>query len=426
MLNQKKFRDADCAEGRLKIVVIGAGAAGMMAAGTAAANGADVLVLEKNEKPGRKLNITGKGRCNVTNNTDVEGLLQHVLTNPRFLNSAFYTMDSYAVMDFFESRGVKLKTERGGRVFPESEKAADITAALVEYMKSGGVKVNYKTIVSDIRFENEKFFVEAGGNIFESDSVIITTGGLSYPGTGSTGDGYVFAKKFGHKIIPTSPSLVAINTAEKWVSELEGLSLKNVKISVIDKNEKVLYEELGEMMFTFTGVTGPLILKASAVPADGDKSPTSNYKLCVDLKPALTFEQLDKRILRDFSENKNKNYANALGDLLPKRLISTVVRLSGISPERKINAITKEERHKLVGLIKYFYLTPVGTAGYKEAVITKGGVDVREINPSTLMSKKIPNLFFAGEVLDVDALTGGYNLQIAFSTGFLAGISASN
>jgi len=412
------------------VIVIGAGAAGMMAAGTAAANGARVTVLEKNEKPGRKLNITGKGRCNVTNNVDITELMSCVISNPRFLNSAFYAMDSYLLMDFFESRGVELKTERGGRVFPVSEKAADVIDALVNYMHEGGVNVKYKTAVKQISNENGVFSVMAIGStdnekIYTAPAVIIATGGLSYPATGSTGDGYAFAKKLGHSITSTSPSLVALNTAEKWVAELEGLSLRNVRCTVTSKTGRTVYEETGEMMFTFSGVTGPLILKASAFISFGKNgSQPDDYRLCIDLKPALTFEQLDKRILRDFEKNKNKNFVNALDELLPKRLIDKIISISGIPPEQKVNTISREKRHDLTRAIKYFCLTPVGTAGYKEAVITRGGVDVSEINPSTLMSKKVDRLFFAGEVLDVDALTGGYNLQIAFSTGYLAGKKA--
>jgi len=406
-----------------KVIVIGAGAAGMMAAGAAAFfSKADVTLLEKNEKLGRKLNITGKGRCNLTNNTDIQGLMSHVLSNPRFLNSAFHAMDATALMDFFESQGVPLKTERGGRVFPVSDKASDITKALTEFMQTNGVKIKLGHAVREITQQNDSFQVRTsastGETIFTADAVIIATGGLSYPSTGSTGDGFAFAKSLGHSVTPTSPSLVPLTTAEPWVSDLEGLSLKNVRATTRNANGGIVYEETGEMMFTRNGVTGPIILRTSAMNSHG-------ITLHIDLKPALTLDQLDKRILRDFAETKNKNFANALNDLLPKRLISTIISLSTIPPDKKINTITKEERQNLVNLLKNLPLTPTGTTGYKEAVITKGGINVSEINPSTMMSKKIPGLYFAGEVLDVDAMTGGYNLQIAFSTGWLAGQKAS-
>jgi len=405
-----------------RVVVIGAGPSGMMAAGTAASFGANVTILEKNEKPGRKLNITGKGRCNVTNNTDIQGLLKNVLSNPRFLNSAFYTFDSYLTMDFFETHGVELKTERGSRVFPVSEKASDITNALVKYMNEMGVKTKYKTNVISLRHENNIFIVNTIDETYEVDAVIIATGGLSYPGTGSTGDGYKFAKSFGHEITKTSPSLVALNVEESFVSELEGLSLKNVGCKTVINDYNTIYEETGEMMFTATGVTGPIILKTSAT---NKLDFTKNPKLYIDLKPALSFQQLDKRVLRDFDEHKNKNFANSLDGLLPQRMIEIIIRLSNISHDRKVNAITKEERHNFVNLLKSLPFTLTGNAGYKEAVVTKGGINVSEVNPKNLMSKKVPGLFFAGEVLDVDALTGGYNLQIAFSTGFLAGESSA-
>ena len=400
----------------------------MMAAGTAAENGADVILFEKNEKLGKKLHITGKGRCNLTNNTDVAGLLEHTLTNPRFLNSSFYNMDSQALMQFFESRNTPLKTERGGRVFPVSDKADDINKALAGYMREFNVKVRLKTAVQKIDVEGNLFKIYADNrDVFEADAVIIATGGLSYPATGSTGSGYIFAKSLGHDITPTFPALVPIITAETWVSALEGLSLKNVRCTAKAASGKVIYEETGEMLFTRNGVTGPIILRASAFLvghlecANAQNNPT----ISIDLKPALSPEQLDSRILRDFAESQNKNFANALDDLLPKRLIETIITLSKISPETKVNNITRHQRQTLVTLLKNLPLTPTATTGYKEAIITKGGVNVKEINPSTLMSKKQKSLFFAGEVLDVDAMTGGYNLQIAFSTGRLAGQNAA-
>ncbi|MCL2360506.1 MAG: NAD(P)/FAD-dependent oxidoreductase [Defluviitaleaceae bacterium] len=380
------------------VIVIGGGPAGMMAAGTAAAQGVSVTLLEKNEKLGKKLHITGKGRCNLTNNSDVKDHMSNVVSNPRFLHSAFWAMDSQALMDFFEGQGVPLKTERGGRVFPVSDKAYDINDALRAYLKSVGVQVKLNHPVTDI-------------NQIKADAIIIATGGLSYPSTGSTGDGLVWAQALGHTITPTSPALVPLTSDEPWIPELEGLSLKNVKL----RYNK--YEEIGEMMFTKTGVTGPLVLSASAYMAG--KTGT----IYIDLKPGLTHEQLDARILRDFELHKNKDFANALDGLLPERLIETIVELSKIN--KKVHTITRQERQNLVHLLKNLEIPITGNAGYKEAVITQGGIDTQEINPSTMMSKKIPGLFFAGEVLDVDALTGGYNMQIAFSTGYLAGISVA-
>jgi predicted Rossmann fold flavoprotein len=401
----------------IRIAVIGGGPAGMLAAGTAAENGAEVVLLEKNEKLGKKLHITGKGRCNITNDTDVSGLLEHVVTNPRFLNSAFYTFDSHALMNFHAFANVPFKTERGGRVFPESDKADDVNQALARWLGEVGVDVKLKTEVLKIC---EGFTIHTREKTFRADALIIATGGLSYPSTGSTGDGYAFAKTFGHDIVKTFPALVPLITDEKWVASLEGLSLKNVRCTAKNANGKILYEDIGEMMFTAKGVTGPLILRASSKLCDN----MHGAKIFIDLKPALSAEKLDARILRDFAEMKNKNFANALDELLPRRLIETVIELSLIPPDKKVNEITRAERQSLVNILKSLPLTPVATAGYREAVITKGGVNVREINPSTLMSKLQPGLFFAGEVIDTDAKTGGYNMQIAFSTGRLAGLSA--
>ena len=399
----------------------------MIAAGMAAENGARVTLLEKNEKLGKKLYITGKGRCNLTNNTDIPGLLAQTMSHPRFLQSAFHALDAPALMAFFESLGTPLKTERGGRVFPVSDKADDITKALTTYMRHQGVKVALNTTVKKITHESDTFQVYTNHCTYQADAVIIATGGLSYPSTGSTGDGYTFAKNFGHDVMPTFPSLVPLIVAEPWVADLTGLSLRNVKCTAKQTSGKpsVLYEETGEMLFTPTGVTGPIILRASAYLTQRLMSGIP-IRIEIDLKPALTYEQLDARILRDFSDNQNKNFANALDGLLPQRLINTIVALSGIPPDKKVNTITKKERQNLVGVLKTLPLTPTKTTGYREAVVTKGGVAVKEINPSTMMSKKLPGLFFAGEVLDVDAMTGGYNLQIAFSTGYLAGRSAAN
>jgi len=411
-----------------RLVVIGGGPAGMMAAGTAAAQGVSVTLLEKNEKLGKKLYITGKGRCNLTNNTDIPGLMSHIVTNPRFLHSAFYTMDTAALMDFFESRCVPLKTERGGRVFPISDKSGDINDALKAYLRITGVQVELNCAVKNITYaydnpsaDSPTYTIQTIHSAIQADAVIIATGGLSYPSTGSTGDGYTWAKSLGHAIIPTHPSLVPIQAPESWLADLAGLSLKNVRCTASISNVAV-YEEIGEMLFTPTGITGPLVLKASAFLAGKwGQTPV----ITIDLKPGLTPEQLDARILRDFTTNQNKDFANALDGLLPQRLIETIIQLSNIPPNKKVHTITRAERQNLVQILKNLTIHPTGNAGYKEAVVTKGGVSTREVNPSTLMSKHLPGLFFAGEVLDVDALTGGYNMQIAFSTGYLAGLSAA-
>jgi len=426
-----------------QLVVIGGGPAGMMAAGTAAAQGIAVTLIEKNEKLGKKLHITGKGRCNLTNNSDMDNHMSQVVTNPRFLHSAFRAMDSQALMAFFEGQGVKLKTERGGRVFPVSDKAYDINDALKAFLGTARVQVKLNCAVQSVEAKGDHFNITTltqssldissavhvspakTGNLalssIHASTVIIATGGLSYPSTGSTGDGYTWAHNLGHNISSTFPALVPLQAPEPWILALEGLSLKNVKCTARISN-KIMYEEIGEMLFTKTGVTGPLILSASAYLADKfDANPI----ISIDLKPGLTLDQLDNRILRDFEANKNKDFANALDGLLPQRLIETIIALSQIPPDKKVHTITRAERQNLVRLLKNLELRPTNSAGYKEAVITKGGVSTKEISPSTLMSKHIPGLFFAGEVLDVDALTGGYNMQIAFSTGYLAGLSAA-
>jgi len=422
------------------VVVIGGGPAGMIAAGTAAEHGAKVILLEKNEKLGKKLYITGKGRCNLTNNTDIQGLLAHTVSNPRFMQSAFHALDAAALMVFFEKLGTPLKTERGGRVFPVSDRADDITRALAAYMRLGGVDIRLNCTVQSVDTVANGFVVCTSAGSIPADAVVIATGGLSYQSTGSTGDGFKFAKSFDHTVTPTFPSLVPIAVSEPWVADLEGLSLRNVKITAREAQPRkrsgdslpaerrglgqrpIIYESSGEMLFARTSVTGPIILRASAYLTQKLAQGIS-FSLEIDLKPALSHEQLDARILRDFADAQNKNFANALDSLLPQRLISIIIALSQIPPDKKVNAITKQERQALVAILKALPLTPTKTTGYSEAVITKGGVAVKEINPSTMMSKKQPGLFFAGEVLDVDALTGGYNLQIAFSTGYLAGYS---
>lgn len=401
------------------VIVIGGGPAGMMAAGQAALRGYRVTLIEKMDRVGRKLYITGKGRCNVTNASDPEELIANTPGNPYFLYSAFYTFDSSALMNFFENLKVPLKVERGNRVFPKSEKSNDIVKAMERFVRSNGCNIMYETEVKDIITENGniKGVKLKDNTILYCDSLIIATGGLSYPLTGSTGDGYRFAEKAGHTVTKCYPSLVPLKVREKWTTELMGLSLKNIKIKItIDNNE--VYSEFGEMMFTHFGVTGPVIFSASRYINDRiEEKP----KLHIDLKPALDSKELDGRILRDFKKYANKDFKNALDDLLPQKIIPVIIRLSKIEPDKKVNSITKEERSRLLEIIKDLPLDITDTAGYNEAVVTRGGVSVDEIDPSTMESKIIKGLYFAGEVIDVDAFTGGFNLQIAFSTGYIAG-----
>lgn len=411
---------------RNNVIVIGAGAAGTMAAGAAAENGADVLLLERNSKIARKVMITGKGRCNVTNNVDdVQTFIQNVPGNGRFLYSAFSSFDNRDVMNLFEDYGVPLKVERGNRVFPVSDKAVDIVDALNRYITDMGV--NRKTErVTELIFENDsvKGVITDLGNTYYADSVIIATGGLSYPKTGSDGDGYKLAKSVGHTVTELRPSLSALVCREGLCSECMGLSLKNVAIKVFDtKKKKEIYDDFGEMIFTHFGVSGPMILSASAHMRDMQKE---RYEIYVDLKPALSDEKLDARILRDFAENSNKSISNVLALLLPKSLISPILQLSRIKQSEKVNQITKEMRKTLVDNIKSLKLTVLDFNDITEAIVTSGGVKVSEINPKTMESKLCKGLFFAGEVIDCDGYTGGFNLQIAFSTGHLAGFSASN
>ncbi len=407
-----------------KVVVIGGGAAGCFAAYFAALNKNQVTLLEKNEKLGKKIYITGKGRCNLTNASDMDILFNNVMSNKKFLYSAFYAFDNMQVIDWFESFGMKTKTERGNRVFPESDHSSDVIAALQRALRKEKVNISFNTTVSDIITEGGKIsgLKLKDNTIIKCDNVIVATGGLSYPSTGSTGDGYLFAKKCGHQVTDCSPSLVPFNVKEDWIKELQGLSLKNVKVSIYN-DKKLLYQDFGEMLFTHFGVSGPLILSASA----SIKKTFVNLplRLGIDLKPALSAEELDKRILRDFEENKNRQFKNSLSKLLPAKMIPVIIRLTGINPDKSVNEITKEERNCLLGLLKNFPLTLNGLRDFKEAIITKGGVSVKEINPSTMESKLMPGLYFAGEVLDLDAMTGGYNLQIAWSTGYLAGSSIS-
>lgn len=407
-----------------RVIVVGGGAAGMMAAAAAAQNGHLVTLFEKNEKLGRKIYITGKGRCNLTNACDVNDLFDNICTNSKFLYSAVYGFDNNRTMDFFEQAGCRLKTERGNRVFPVSDHASDVIAALKRQLEREKVSVKLQSEVTKILIEDGRQKVKgvqlSDGSVHKAEQIIIATGGLSYPSTGSTGDGYRFAKACGHKIMPLSPSLVSMHVKEAWCERLMGLSLKNVKVSLKEDN-KLLYENMGEMLFTHKGVSGPLILSASSIYAK--RCGGRQVMLFLDLKPALSMEQLDKRLLREFEENHNKQFKNSLGGLFPVKLIPVMMELSQISPEKKVSEINREERKRLAALMKALPLTVVGTGGYEEAVITKGGVCVKEVNPSTMESKLTEGLYFAGEVLDVDAYTGGFNLQIAWSTGWLAGSS---
>ena len=403
----------------IKIAVIGGGAAGMMAAGTAVNYGAEVSIFESTDKLGKKLAITGKGRCNVTNNCTRDEFLEAVTKNPRFLYAALSAFSTEDTMATFESLGVPLKTERGRRVFPESEKAIDIVNALKSY--SSGAKVIYKK-VTDIKKNGLGFTVIAGGKEYDFDKVIIATGGKSYPLTGSDGSGYRLAMRLGHSVTLLIPSLIPIESSSPLCREMQGLSLKNVKISIKDEAEHVIYTDFGEMMFAHFGVTGPVILSASAHIRDYD---ISTLTLSIDLKPALDEPTLDKRLLSDFSKNPNKDLINALGDLLPSKMIEPFIMLSGIDGRKKVNSITKEERRILLETLKSFNIPLDGFRPIEEAIVTSGGVDVKEITPKSMESKLCEGLYFCGEVIDVDAYTGGYNLQIAFSTGYLAGKSAA-
>ncbi len=447
-----------------KVIVIGGGAAGMMAAAFTAAAGHQTIIFEKSEKLGKKIYITGKGRCNLTNACDLEELFRNVITNSRFMYSAFYGFSNEQTIAFFQSLGLETKIERGQRVFPVSDHSSDVIRVLEQKLRREHVEIHLNTAVSEIITEDGVFsgVVLVNGSRICADVCIVATGGLSYPTTGSTGDGYRFAKSLGHTVTPCYPSLVAVQLNSEYPKQLEGLALKNIEVSVTvdevleqDVSEKKqisevmceeaevcsvkdakkaskekkakskrkrigaeVYRDFGEMVFTAKGVSGPVILSASSHLA----AELSNYRfrLHIDLKPALSEEQLDARILRDFDEAKNKQYKNALEHLLPQKLIRVIIELSGISPDKQVNAISKEERKKLVSLLKDLNFEINGLGGFNEAIITKGGVQVKEINPSTMESKLIPGVYFAGEVLDVDALTGGFNLQVAWSSGWLA------
>lgn len=404
-----------------KVVIVGGGAAGMAAAIAAAGCGHEVHIYEKNEKLGKKVYITGKGRCNVTNNCDMEIMMQNVVTNPRFLYSSFYGFTNQDIMELLERNGCPLKTERGNRVFPVSDKSSDVISALNRQMREQNVEVHLHSEVKELVLENDccvGIRLKKNNEKVAADAVIVATGGLSYASTGSTGDGYDFAKQCGHRVTELSPALVPFEAKEDDVRSLQGLSLKNVE-AVIRDGKKELYREFGEMLFTHFGVSGPVLLSASSYVAKAiQKHPLT---LMIDLKPALSEEQLDTRILRDFEEFANKQFKNSLVHLLPSKMIPVVIERSGISPEKKVNEITKQERAALVAVLKNFQVTLAGLRDYKEAIITQGGVSVKEINPTTMESKKVSGLFFAGEVLDLDAVTGGFNLQIAWSTGWAAG-----
>lgn len=406
-----------------RVVIIGGGAAGLCCAGFCAQQGLQTIVLEKNARAGRKLMITGKGRCNLTNNCTPELFLQNVRSNPRFLYSASEAFTCADTIALFEKLGVPVKTERGGRVFPISDKAMDVVDALTRFAKENGARISYHThAVAILQKESRVTGVKLDdGETIDANAVVIATGGLSCPLTGSNGDGYRLAAQLGHQIVTPRASLVPILTKEKWCAQLMGLSLKNVTLTLKNNKGKPLFSELGEMLFTHFGISGPLVLSASSYMTDT----AADYRIEIDLKPALDAQQLDTRLLRDFSEQKNRDFINALDKLLPRKLIPVVVQLSQIPPETKVNAITREQRRHLVALLKALPLTPVGFRPIDEAVITAGGISVKEVNPKTMQSKLVNGLFFAGEVLDVDAFTGGYNLQIAWSTAYLAALGAA-
>lgn len=406
----------------MTVAVIGAGAAGLMAASAAAQAGAQVVLFEKNAKVGRKIMITGKGRCNVTNDCDVPGVLANIPVNPRFLYSALGKCSPADIMAFFEGLGVPLKTERGNRVFPVSDKALDIVDALFFHVKRLGVRLELGCTVEGIETRDGAVCgVRVNGKVFAADRVIVATGGASYPATGSTGDGYTFARVLGHTIIPPRPSLVPLVAEGDVCSKLMGLSLKNVRITVRE-NEKPIFEDFGEMLFTHFGLSGPLILSASAhMRHFGSKQ----YRVDIDLKPALDEKTLDKRLLSDFEAHKNSDFINAFGELLPRKLIPVVVERSGIDPRVKVHSVTKAQRQALLHLLKAFPVTITGARPIAEAIITTGGVSVKQVSPKTMESKLVKSLYFAGEILDVDAYTGGFNLQIAWATGRLAGQSAA-
>ena len=408
--------------GSKRIGIIGAGPAGLMAAGRAAERGHKVYVFEKNRRAGRKLMITGKGRCNITNACPEEELIKHIPGNGKFLYSALSRFSNHDIMTFFHTRGVKLKIERGNRVFPESDRASDICDALVDYALSNRAVIKYNACVRDVVAGGGQVngVVLENGDIYELDGVVIATGGLSYPLTGSTGDGYKMARKLGHTVTELKPSLVPLETVETWVKEVSGLTLKNVGLTVYDTNRKKVYEEQGEMLFTHFGVSGPLILSESRHILDCG---FSGAELVIDMKPALSEETLDRRIQRDFEKYSRKQLSNALHELLPRSMIPVVIQLLGIPPDKPVHQITRQDRQRLVTLLKGIKLTVARSRPIAEAIVTAGGIKINEIDPRTMASKLIKGLYFAGEIIDVDAYTGGYNLTIALSTGYTAGNS---
>lgn len=394
----------------------------MFAALAAAEKGHSVSLFEKNEKLGKKLFITGKGRCNITNASDADVFFANVISNPKFMYSAFYAYDNFRVIDFFEKHGVKTKTERGNRVFPVSDHSSDVIGALKSALHKSGVNVSLSTGIERLLTDGKRCtgVALADGREVYADAVILATGGISYPATGSTGDGYLFAEGCGHSVTELSPALAPFTVKETYVSQMQGLSLKNVR-ATIRKGNRILFEDFGEMLFTHFGVSGPLMLSASSLV--GRQLNGGGLTMQIDLKPARSTEQMDQRILREFEANKNKQFKNSLNGMLPAKMIPVVLLLSGVDPEKKVHEITKEERRNLICILKGFPLTLTGLRDFNEAIITQGGISVKEVNPSTMESKLVSGLFFAGEVLDLDALTGGFNLQIAWSTGYLAGNS---
>lgn len=405
-----------------KVIVIGGGAAGMMAAIAAAEHGHHVLLLEKNEKLGKKIYITGKGRCNVTNACEMDKLFENMVSNPKFMYSAFYDYTNMQVMEMIREAGCPLKTERGERVFPVSDHSSDIIAAFERILRKRNVNIQLHTTVQSIRTQDGHVtgVILSDGRKQDADAVVIATGGLSYPTTGSTGDGYRMAQELGHTMKECTPALVPMEIREEWCRQLQGLSLKNVTLTMLCGGKRI-YEGFGEMLFTHFGISGPLVLSASSFY--GKCKDKSQVSVRVDLKPALSEEQLDKRILRDFEQNPNKQFKNVIGSLYPSKLIPVMIALSGIDEDKKIHEITKEERKNLLDVTKHLTMHVSGLRDFQEAIITQGGIRVKEVNPSTMESKLVSGLYFAGEVLDLDALTGGFNLQIAWSTGHLAGSS---
>ncbi|MFA5576066.1 MAG: NAD(P)/FAD-dependent oxidoreductase [Tissierellaceae bacterium] len=400
-----------------KIGIIGAGPSGIIAAGMAASRGKDVTLIDKNERIGKKLFITGKGRCNITNNAPIEDFFDNVMKNKKFLYSSFYSFNNRDIVELLEDYGLRVKVERGNRVFPASNKSSDVIAAFHKFLSDKNVSIALNTKVENIRLAGGKFIVNTLDRDYTFDKLLICTGGRSYPATGSTGDGYRFAESLGHTITPLRPSLVPIVLNNHWVGQLQGLSLRNVKLSAFSTG-KLLYEEFGEMLFTHYGISGPIVLSMSNYLHNYLEKQIS---LFIDLKPALDNDRLDKRILRDFEQNNNRQIKNSLDDLLPQKIIPLVIELSKISPDKVINQITKDERLGLLKVIKNFPMSFKSFRPIEEAIITSGGVSIDEVNPSTMESRIIPGLFFSGEIIDVDALTGGFNLQIAYSTGYLAG-----